>query len=460
MSIVLTHGYFLSEDPKEQEIMRPYPPLGILYLSAFLKEKGKQVLVIDTTFISKDQWRKEILHRSPRILAFYVNLMTRKTVLENISWMRTQAELASCTVILGGPDVRYNAANYLAHGANVLVVGEGEETMLELSSLIETNEDWSTCQGIAYVNAEGETVFTEERGKLKDLNELPVPDREAIQLEQYLEAWQRRHGEASISVSTQRGCPYTCQWCSTAVYGMSYRRRSPSSVIGELKHLVHRYQCNTFWFVDDVFTVSHKWIEEFAALIKEENLIIRFECITRADRLTENILQRLKESGCHRIWIGAESGSQRILDAMDRRVQANQVQWAIQHSQAIGISAGTFIMLGYPGETKADIEATIEHLKKSDPDYFTITVAYPIKGTGLFEQVKEKLILRKPWHEGSDRDTDFPRTYPRKFYDIAVRRVVNEVKYHQLLLRQKSWNKNVFKHWWKYQASKWWMRMY
>ncbi|MEM9023465.1 MAG: radical SAM protein, partial [Bacteroidota bacterium] len=275
-----------------------------------------------------------------------------------------------------------------------------------------------------------------ERKKFRRLDELPLPARDKIDLHQYLDTWKTHHGLSALSISTQRGCPYTCKWCSRGVYGLSYRRRAPAVVADELVHLVQEYNPDTFWFVDDVFTVSHKWMRDFRDSLAERKVNIRYECITRADRMNEEVIQLLKETGCFRVWIGAESGSQKIIDLMDRRVDVNQVRDMIRKSRDYGIEAGTFIMLGYPGETEADIEETIHHLKTSNPDIFTITVAYPIRGTELFEEITVLEPEPLPWESTTDRDIDFVRTYPRKYYDFAVRRVVNEVNYHKRVLNR------------------------
>jgi len=231
-----------------------------------------------------------------------------------------------------------------------------------------------------------------------------------------------------MAVSTQRGCPYTCKWCSTAVYGQSYRRRPANIVVEELAMLNKIYNPDSIWFVDDVFTVSHKWIKSFNKEVKRQGVNIPFECITRAERLNDEILQLLKESGCYRIWIGAESGSQKIIEAMDRRVDISVVKEAIIKTNSIGIETGTFIMLGYPGEDENDIDKTIDYLKKSNPTHFTITIAYPIKGTSLYSEIEKEIRFQQNWETSTDRDIDFKRTYSRKYYDYAVRRVVNEVE--------------------------------
>jgi radical SAM superfamily enzyme YgiQ (UPF0313 family) len=163
--------------------------------------------------------------------------------------------------------------------------------------------------------------------------------------------------------------------------------------------------------------------------LKKQNLVIPYECITRADRLSEEVILMLKETGCFRVWIGAESGSQKVIDLMDRRVDVNQVRDMIRLTRKHGIEAGTFIMLGYPGETEEDIEETIHHLKESNPDHFTITVAYPIKGTELYQEIEAIQTTKLDWANSTDRQIDFKRTYSRKYYDYAVKRVISEVNY-------------------------------
>ncbi len=446
MKVLLTHGYFISEDEKEQKIMRPYPPLGILYISAYLKQHDIKTEIFDSTFSDRDTFKKNLLTTSPDVIAFYVNLMTKLNILQLVKWIRKNEELQHCKIIFGGPDVTYNMTEYLNSGADFIVAGEGEETMLQLlSELNKPASDFTAVNGIAFINKENKLVQTPERTKIKDIDTLPLPDRQSINLQKYLDTWNNFHGESTISVSTQRGCPYSCKWCSRAVYGQSYRRRSAKKVAEELEMLLSNYDNKTFWFVDDVFTISHKWLAEFNDEITKRNLKIKYECISRADRMNEEVIKLLKSSGCFRIWIGSESGSQKIIDAMDRRVDVMQVRQMIKLTKKYGIEAGTFIMLGYPGETKADIEETIFHLKDSLPDHFTITVAYPIKGTPLFAEVENIQTHNITWNTATDRDRDFKRTYPKRYYDFAVRRVVNEANFAKLKNDGKSFSKTGIK---------------
>lgn len=432
MSLVLTHGYFLKEDPKEQAIMKPYPPLGILCISAYLNEQAIDNKLFDSTFSDPGSQLDFLKETKPKYIAFYCNLMTKLNVLRQVSRIKAIEELRSSKIIFGGPDVTYNAENYLQHGGDVVVIGEAEETMKELVTCGDWDEaNLSNIDGIAFLNEEGKMLKTKPRVKVKSIDDLPQPNRAGIDMKPYLDTWNEHHGQSALNVSTQRGCPYTCKWCSTAVYGQSYRRRSPSNVVDELVEIQRLYSPDTIWFVDDVFTVSHKWLKAFVTELEDRDVHIKFECISRADRMNSEVIELLRRAGCFRIWIGAESGSQKIIDAMDRRVSVDKVREMIQETRKSGIEAGTFIMLGYPGETKEDIEETIHHLKVSNPDHFTITVAYPIKGTRLYEEVESSQITDLEWSESTDRDRDFVRTYPKKYYDHAVTKVVNEVRYFQ-----------------------------
>jgi radical SAM superfamily enzyme YgiQ (UPF0313 family) len=446
MTVLLTHGYFLQDDPKEQKIMMPYVPLGILYISAYLEEKGIDNEVFDTTFSDFEALKAYILLHKPHYLAIYVNLMTKLNVLRIIEFVKNTPEISHIPIILGGPEVRNHAEKFLSFGADVLVMGEGEETTLAIIEKFNENKNpnlkenlfhqLADIEGIAILDEAKKVFFTKERNKIRNIDELPFPNRKKVNLQLYLDAWKNRHGKNAISVSTMRGCPYTCKWCSRAVYGMSYRRRSAKIVADELEYLQSTYQPDTLWFVDDVFTISHKWLREFHNELKTRNLSIPYECITRADRLNEEAIQLLKETGCFRVWIGAESGSQRVIDLMDRRVEVNVVREMIQLSQKKGIQAGTFIMLGYPQETEADILETVHHLKTSNPDIFTITVAYPIKGTELYQEIENEIVTDLKWEASTDRDIDFKRVYSRKYYDFAVRFVVNEVNFYKRMTQK------------------------
>jgi radical SAM superfamily enzyme YgiQ (UPF0313 family) len=423
MDLLLTHGYFLASDAEEQRIMRPHPPLGILYLSAYLKARGADVEVFDSTFRQREDFAACLERRRPRVVGIAVNLMTKRNAL----WMMRTAKAAGARVVVGGPEPPHYAEDYLAAGADVVVVGEGEQTLAELLPALLDQPRVGAFRAPpdvpGIVSGGGRTP---PRPLLPDLDSLPFPDREAIDLRPYLSAWRARHGFAPISLITARGCPYTCTWCSRSVFGMTHRRRSPSNVADEIELLVDRYRPDRLWYADDVFAIHRGWTLAYAAELQRRRLRLPFECISRAERIDDEVADALAELGCWRVWIGAESGSQRILDAMQRKVKLDQVVATAARLRRRGIQVGTFIMLGYGDERVADMQATIDHLDRAVPDVVLATVAYPIKGTPYYDAVEGRLRARRPWAERTDRDLEIAGRPSRRYYQFARRWIMSE----------------------------------
>ncbi|MGA3080380.1 MAG: radical SAM protein [Terracidiphilus sp.] len=426
--LLLTHGYFLHEDPKEMQIMKPYPPLGILYICSHLRSRGFAVEVHDSTFSTQESLHKQLREQTPTVLGVYANLMTRPKVVKILA----EAKRHGWRTIVGGPEPGAYVEEYLRAGADVVVMGEGEITMEELLSLLRSGDvdRLGTVRGIAFLNNDGNVVRTPPRPQIQDLDGQPWPEREAIDTGRYVETWRTHHGMGSISLITARGCPYHCEWCSHQVYGQTHRRRKPRFVADELEWLRKRYKPDMLWIADDVFTIHHGWLREWREQITSRSLHIPFECISRADRLTEDAIRTLAELGCFRLWIGSESGSQRILDRMKRGVSIEQVQRATKLCREYGIQTGMFLMWGYEGEEMEDIEATIEHVRVSKPDVFLTTVAYPIKGTPYFKRVEEqgRIGESRAWGESSDRELQILGRRGGDFYQIANQLLKHEVE--------------------------------
>jgi radical SAM superfamily enzyme YgiQ (UPF0313 family) len=428
--LLLTHGYFLAEDEKERQIMKPYPPLGLLYLSSYLKAAGHSVEIYDSTFGNRDELCERLRAAPGGIVGIYTNLMTRRSVIAIIR----AAKQAGWTVILGGPESANYVDEYLAAGADVIAMGEGELTLGELLPALSRHSvrELHGIRGIAFLDETGATVRNPPRVMHDDLDTLPWPDRESIDHEQYLRVWREYHGASSINLITARGCPYRCRWCSHSVFGYSHRRRSPAGVADEVAAIVARYDPDQLWYADDVFTISHPWLHTYAAELKRRGIHRPFETITRADRLQNSAAVRaLKDLGCYRIWIGSESGSQRILDAMERGVTVEQVRTAVRLAHDHDIQVGMFLMWGYEGEELEDIAATVEHVKVTNPDIFFTTVSYPIKGTPYFDTVSERIELPIGWAEASDRDYVIGGRRGREYYRLADQWLRNEVDAHR-----------------------------
>lgn len=423
MKLLLTHGYFLFEDPKEQQIMKPYAPLGLLYLSSHLRRQGFDVEVYDSTFGSRKELFSLLRQGPPAILGIYVNLLTRPAALEIIA----SAREAGWKIVVGGPEPASYAEHYLEAGADVVIAGEGE---LALEQLLRSSFDrsrWDAIGGLIYRAPDGSAQRTQPAPLIKDLDTQPWPDRERIDMGRYLETWRTFHGQGSVSLITARGCPYKCNWCSHSVYGQTHRRRSPHAVADEIEWIRRRYRPDMLWFADDVFTIHHGWLFSFAAEMRQRRLTIPFECITRADRLNDRVADALAQLQCFRIWIGSESGSQRILNSMQRQVTVEQVRAAVRLCKARGIQTGMFLMWGYEGEELEDIEQTIAHAKECRPDICFTTVSYPIKGTPYYERVSARLITLGDWTKTTDRDIRIKNRHSRRFYQYADELLRNEL---------------------------------
>jgi radical SAM superfamily enzyme YgiQ (UPF0313 family) len=430
MDLLLTHGYFLREDPKELQIMKPYPPLGILYLSSHLRRLGFGVEVYDSTFGSLAELSRVLETERPGVVGIYGTLMTRRGVLA----ITAAAKARGWTVVLGGPEPSNYAAEYLAHGADFVVEGEGEITLQELLPALCATQpsEVANVRGLYLRDDSGLVRYSGPRAQIEDLNAQPWPDRERIDIPQYMQVWREHHGKGSVSVITARGCPYHCRWCSHSTFGKTHRRRSAENVAEEVEWILERYHPDMLWMADDVFTIHYGWIKNYLNEVQRRGIRIPFECITRADRLTSEMADALAELGCFRVWVGSESGSQRILDAMERGVRVEQVHQAISLCRARGIETGMFLMWGYEGEQLADIEATVEHVKACLPDIFFTTVSYPIQGTPYYSEVSDRLVGADDWGRSSDRELRIRGRHSRRYFQFADQLLRSEVELHRL----------------------------
>lgn len=440
-TILFTHSYFLRFDPKQWETGQPYPPLGPLYAAALLRENGYAVSFFDTMFEKNAEEAIAHLDRvNPSIFVIYddgFNYLTKMCLTnmrEAAFRMIALAKQRGCTVIVSSSDSTDHFENYLDKGADFILIGEGEATLLELTNAIDSQStDFSTIEGIAFKNR-GAVIKTVRRKVLKDLDALSFPAWDLIDITPYRNMWMKSTGYFSLNMGTTRGCPFKCNWCAKPIYGNRYNSRSPENVVVELKLLQEKFGFDHIWFCDDIFGLKPGWVNSFAGLVEKEKLSFKFKIQCRADLLLqENYIRDLARAGCDNIWMGAESGSQKILDAMDKGTTVEQIYEATHMLKKHGIKPSFFIQFGYPGETKADITKTIRMINELLPHSIGISVSYPLPGTVFYERVKADLTEKANWTDSDELQLMFRNTYQPAFYKQLHRYVHKSYRKHVAL---------------------------
>jgi radical SAM superfamily enzyme YgiQ (UPF0313 family) len=436
--VLFTHSYFLRFDPKQWATAQPYAPLGTLYAAAVMRENEFNVSLFDTMFAkSPDEVINVIETVRPDFFVLYddgFNYLTKMCLTnmrEAAFRMIRLARQRGCVVIVSSSDSTDHYLQYLTEGADFILIGEAEMTLLELlNNLKNGHVEHSGIPGLAF-KQDAKIVKTPARPVIRDLDALPFPAWDIIDIEPYRKMWMKTAGYFSMNMGTTRGCPFKCNWCAKPIYGNRYNSRSPENVVAELKVLKENYGFDHIWFCDDIFGLRPGWVQAFADLIEKENLCFSFKIQSRADLLIqENYIQALARAGCDNAWMGAESGSQRILDAMDKGTRVEQIYEATKLLKKHGVKASFFIQFGYIGETKEDIGKTITMINELLPSEIGISVSYPLPGTKFFEKVKTELWKKANWTDSDELKLMFKNTYPASFYKQLHRYVHKNYRKH------------------------------
>jgi anaerobic magnesium-protoporphyrin IX monomethyl ester cyclase len=421
--ILLGQAYYLRFDPKLWAAQQPYAPLGTLYAAAYLRERGHRAALFDAMLAaSTAEWSAALDRHRPRIAVIYEDsfnylskmclLRMRHAALDMID----RARAARVPVIVSGSDATDHPDIYLRRGAAAVILGEGEVTLAELVDRLLAAGRVDDVHGIAHLDDTCAVRKTPPRPFIKSLDELPLPAWDLVDVDRYRAIWRERHGFYSMNIATTRGCPYHCNWCAKPIYGQRYATRSPQAVAHEVAWL--RQHCNPdhLWYVDDVFSLKPGWVEEFAALLLQQGPPLPFRCLMRADQVTPEVACALARAGCRMLWMGAESGSQKVLDAMEKGLRVDDIRNASTLLKAAGIDVGFFLQFGYPGETWDDIEATLRLTRELEPADIGVSVSYPLPGTRFYERVQEQLGVKQNWVDSSDLSTMYRATYAPEVY--------------------------------------------
>ena len=419
MKVLITHNYYLQLDAKQWAAQAPYPPLATLYAAAAIRKAGHELHFHDVQFQAGPAHFQAVLDRvKPDVVILYedgFNYLTKMclTNMRDAAFdMIAMAKKQHAEVIISGSDSTDHFKGYLRHGADVVIFGEADETILKL---LEGGNKKKEVTGMAFKN--GDEIFDNRRGSvLKDLDGLPMPAWDLLDITPYQNAWKGR-GYFSINVATTRGCPFKCNWCAKPIYGNRYNSHSPAYIVELMKEMKQQFAFDHIWFCDDIFGLKPGWVQAFSEEMQKAGLKIPFKIQSRADLLVkEDTVEALAKAGCDQVWIGAESGSQKVLDAMDKGTTIKQIADATATMKAHGIKPCFFLQFGYPGEEWEDIQATLKMVDDLQPHDIGVSVSYPLPGTKFYENVKSQLQEKANWTDSDELLMMYKGTYPPDFY--------------------------------------------
>lgn len=420
-SILITHSYFLAFDPKQEKRSAPYAPMGTLLAAACLRRSGHEVRFADSMFEAEADYILPHL-REAGLLVIYedsFNYLTKMCLLnmrEAACRMIALARMLAVPVIVCGSDATDHPEVYLRAGADHVILGEGEETLTALADAWAKGEPTKTIAGQAFME-NGNMVRTARRPVMRDLDQLPLPAWNLLTVMPYRKSWEQRGAALSLNIATTRGCPFKCNWCAKPIYGNRYNVRSVNTVVEEIRLLQSLFDVRHFWFADDLFGLKPGWVAQFSEAVNQVGLRFRYKIQSRADLIIQpGYVEALAASGCEEVWMGAESGSQKVLDAMDKGIQVRQIHEAAALLKQHGIKCCLFLQFGYPGEEKAEIRQTLSMVRQLMPQDLGISVSYPLPGTKFYENVLASLGEKRNWKDSNDLDMMFAGAYQPDFY--------------------------------------------
>lgn len=417
LDLLLVDPYILDIDSTGRKHLELYPALGPLYLTAWLRKRGFEVEIFECVFRESPERAEaellaEVQAKHPRFVGIHTKVITTSTTSRLIRVLRK----AGVPVIIGGPDGTISPEKYLEAGASAVVLGEGEATLLELMQRYDgTPGNLEGVLGVAWTSPDGSVRRTRERPLLDDLDEVPFPAWDAVDMGAYAKAWEDRMGFASACVITSRGCPFNCSWCCKPIFGRTFRQRSIPNVLAELRELKTRYGIEHVRFADDILPMNAKWLRDLCVALESESLGVRFDCLSRTDVVKDDILERMRKAGGQKVYLGVESGSQKILDLMVKGTRVDGIRSASREARRVGLIQHWFLMVGYPGEEAEDLQMTAELLRELAPDEYSCTVAYPLKGTPFYDVVKDKLLPIE-WTSSNNNRLVWDSPYPERYY--------------------------------------------
>jgi len=422
--VLLTHSYHLPFDPKQLRKMQPYMPLGTLYAATALRENGISVEAFDS-MLEEPSAKFDLLLATckPQIVAVYeddFNFLSKMclTRMRDVAWkIAKSARAMGAITVVHGSDSTDNPLMFLENGFDYVLCGEAEESLVRLCRSILDAEEVPELDGMVKLDDHRRMGRSLQRlSKNPAWSELPLPARDLVDMEPYRKAWVDAHGYFSTNMVSSRGCPYKCNWCAKPISGNKFHLRSATVVAEEMKMLKMSAGVQHIWFGDDVFALDRHWVQQFAEEITKRDAAVPFKIQSRADLMSETTVHNLKAAGCAEVWMGVESGSQAVLNAMDKGLTLSSVRAARRSLKEAGIRACYFLQFGYPGETWAELQETIGLVRETRPDDVGISFSYPLPGTVFYEHVQQHLGQKRNWTDSDDLCIMFSAAYTTDFY--------------------------------------------
>jgi anaerobic magnesium-protoporphyrin IX monomethyl ester cyclase len=438
LSILVCHSYYLRLDQKQVLRAKPYPPLATLQVVAMLREAGHRVAFFDAMLAEGiDEYEHLLQSAGPQLVLFYednfnfLSKMCLSSMRRAACEMIASARRAGAKVIAAGPDVTDAPAPYLTAGTDLALSGEGLSTLFDVLPRLDANPAADNAalgrglDGVVWMSGGVVRNNSGPTGRARVATEIAMAAWDLVDIERYRAMWLKTHGYFSLNMAASRGCPFRCAWCAKPIWGNQYLQRDAAEVAAEMTHLKRRFNPDHIWFADDIFGFRVDWVAAFAAALRKSGAQIPFTIQTRADLVSERMAEALRDAGCREAWIGAESGSQRVLDAMNKGTTVAEIRTARARLKSAGIRVGFFIQLGYLNEEFGDILATRDLLDEAQPDEIGVSVSYPLPGTQFYELVKAQLGGKTHWRESDDLEMMFQGTYTSDFYR-AIRNLLHD----------------------------------
>jgi anaerobic magnesium-protoporphyrin IX monomethyl ester cyclase len=386
-SVLLIYPFFV---PRRDRSVFRFPPLGVSYIAATLKRAGHDVHLIDCTFLDRDSALEKALAAKAEVVGIYCMV----TMVDECTWFAQQLRPYCRLLVAGGPLPTCDPEPFMEH-FDVVVRGEGEQTMLELVHAHAETSSLDAVAGIVYRADKGRLVYTPDRNFSKDLDNIPFPARELLPNESYIRQGKKKYGFSITTVMSSRGCPYRCEFCSNVVYGGSYRERSPSNVVDEIETAL-ALGYDRISFADDVFTMKKERVINVCREITRRGLHFNWECLGRVDALDYPTALEMKAAGCERIYFGIESGNEQMLELMNKKINKDEARRAVLAAHQAGLHVGAFFILCYPGDTDDTVLETLRFATSLPIDYLGLSMPYPLPGTDLYKRTKER--INRDWH--------------------------------------------------------------